>query len=82
MPQDAGVCDESETAVDIPGVGSSSSALVSKSEESSRDVAVCEKSEIAPCSAELVYISDKTKTDNVDVCEDSDIVVDIPGAEK
>lgn len=49
---------------------------MSKSEEPSTDVDVCGKSEIAPCAAELVYVSGETKTENVDVCEECELIVD------
>ena len=39
---------------------------------------LCEKSEIVTCSAELVSVSEETETENMDECEESEIVADIP----
>ena len=55
-----------------------SAALVFESKEPSTDVDFCENSENVPCSAELISVSEETVTEDVDVHEESEIVVDIP----
>ena len=55
-----------------------SATMVSEAKEPSMDVDLFEKSEIVPCSAGLVSVSKETETENVDACEESEIIVDIP----
>lgn len=65
-----------DKTVDFP----CSAAFVSESEEPSTGGCgcACEKSEISPCSVELVFVSEESTTNIVNMCEKSEIVVSMP----